>query len=150
MAENDAARGADNSVMAKRVGLGLAVFSIGLGLVELAAPGRIARWLGVDNDTAKTTIRAFGAREIAAGAALLKAPASSTNVWNRVLGDAIDAGALGLAAAKSERTGRVMGAMAFVGGAMVADVLAARALDKDTGRMFPRSERPRGLEAAEA
>jgi hypothetical protein len=139
---------ADNGVTAKQIGLGLGIFSIGLGLVELAAPGRIARWLGVDNDSAKTTIRAFGAREIAAGAALLKAPASSANVWNRVLGDAMDAGALGLAAAKSERKGAVMGAMAFVGGAMIADVLAARALDKATGRTFPRSERPLGLQPA--
>ena len=141
---------ADNNVTAKRIGLGLGFFSIGLGLIEMAAPGRIARWLGVDNDTAKTTIRAFGAREIAAGAALLKAPASSANVWNRVLGDAMDAGALGLAAAKSNRKGALAAAAAFVGGAMIADVLAARALDKGTGRLFPRSERPRGLETASA
>jgi hypothetical protein len=139
---------ADNGVTAKQIGLGLGIFSIGLGLVELAAPGRIARWLGVDNDSAKTTIRAFGAREIAAGAALLKAPASSANVWNRVLGDAMDAGALGLAARSSNRKGALAAAAAFVGGAMIADVLAARALDKATGRTFPRSERPRNLEAA--
>lgn len=134
--------GTDNGVTAKRIGLGLGIFSIGLGLVEVAAPGRLARWLGVDSKAAKNTILAFGIREMAAGAALLRGPAVSTNVWNRVFGDALDAGALGLAAAKSNRKGAVAGALAFVGGALVADVLSARALDSATGRTFPRSERP--------
>ena len=141
---------ADNGVTAKRVGLGLGYFSIALGLVEVAAPGRLARWLGVDNKAAKNTILAFGVREIAAGAALLRGPAVSTNVWNRVIGDAIDAGALGLAAARSDRKAAVAGALAFVGGAMVADVLAARALDRETGRTFPRSARPNDPAAAAA
>ena len=46
--------------------------------------------------------------------------------------------------------GAVMGALAFVGGAMVADVLTAIALDKETGRTFPRAHRPLGLETAPA
>jgi hypothetical protein len=129
-------------ITAKRIGAGLGWFSIGLGLAEIAAPGRLARWLGVDNKAAKNTILAFGVRELLAGGALLRGPAVSTNVWNRVIGDAIDAGALGLAATRSYRKGAVAGALAFVGGAMVADWLAARALDKATGRTFPRSERP--------
>ena len=141
---------ADNGIAAKRVGLGLGYFSIALGLVEVAAPGRLARWLGVDNKAAKNTILAFGVREIAAGAALLRGPAVSTNVWNRVIGDAIDAGALGLAAVKSDRKAAVAGALAFVGGAMVADVLAARALDRETGRTFPRGARPGDPAAAAA
>lgn len=132
----------NNSITAKRIGSGLGYFSLALGLVEVAAPGRLARWLGVDNGTAKSTIRAFGVRELLAGGALLRGPAVSTNVWNRVIGDAMDAGALGLAATRSNRKGAVLGALAFVGGAMVADYLAARALDKDTGRTFPRSSRP--------
>jgi len=125
----------------KKIGLGLGFFSIGLGLVELAAPGRLARWLGVDSKAAKTTIALFGARELLAGGMLLRGPAVSTNVWNRVIGDAIDAAALGLAFTRSDRKGAVAGALAFVGGAALADVLAARGLDDQTARTFPRSER---------
>ena len=127
---------------AKQVGLGLGLFSIALGALEVAAPGRIARRLGVGGSkAARNTLFAFGLREIAAGAALLRGPAVSTNVWNRVVGDAMDAGALGLALRSSNRKGAVAGALAFVGGAMAADWLTARALDRDTGRTFPRSQR---------
>jgi hypothetical protein len=129
-------------VTAKRMGLGLGYFSIALGLIEVAAPGRLARLLGLEGSkAARNTLLAFGIRELAAGGALLRGPAVSTNVWNRVIGDAIDAGALGLAFTRSNRKGAVAGALAFVGGAMVADWLTARALDRDTGRTFPRSSR---------
>ena len=50
----------------KKIGLGLGLFSIGLGLLEVAAPGRLARWLGVDGKTVKTVIGLFGARELLA------------------------------------------------------------------------------------
>ena len=127
-----------SSTTAKRVGLGLGYFSIALGLVEVAAPGRLARWLGLEgNRAARNTLLAFGLRELAAGATLLRGPAVSTNVWNRVIGDAMDAGALGLALRSSTRKPAVVGALAFVGGAMAADWLTARALDRDTGRTFP-------------
>lgn len=130
--------------LTKRVGLGLGYFSVALGLIEVAAPGRLSRWLGVDNKTARNTIFAFGLRELAAGGMLLRGPAVSTNVWNRVIGDAIDAAALGLAMRSSTRKGAVAGALAFVGGAMAADVLTARALDKTTARTFPRPGRRQG------
>jgi hypothetical protein len=129
-------------VKTKRVALGLGYFSLALGALEVAAPGRLARWLGVDNKAAKDTILAFGLREIAAGTMLLRGPAVSTNVWNRVIGDAMDAGALALAMGNSNRKDRVGGALAFVGGAMAADFLTARALDKKTARTFPVTAEP--------
>ena len=132
-------------VTAKRVGLGLGYFSIALGLIEVAAPGRLARLLGLEGSkAARNTLFVFGLRELAAGGMLLRGPAVSTNVWNRVVGDAMDAGALGLAFRNSTRKGAVAGALAFVGGAMVADWLTARALDGETGRTFPRPERLEG------
>lgn len=132
-------RGQSGALGAKRMGLGLGYFSIALGLAELAAPGRIARWLGVDNKIARNTVGIFGARELLAGGALLRGPAVSANVWNRVAGDLIDLGALGLAARTSNRRGRVAAAAGFVGAALVADVLTARALDRKTGEMLPLS-----------
>jgi len=122
---------------AKKLGLGFGLFSIALGVVEVAAPGRLARWLGIEGKAARNTLFAFGLREMAAGAMLLRGPGVSTNMWNRVIGDAMDAGALGLALRSSSRKGAVAGALAFVGGAMAADWLTARALDRRTGRTFP-------------
>ena len=123
---------------AKRVGLGLGYFSIALGLVEVVAPGRLAKLLGLEGSrAARNTLIAFGVRELLAGGMLLRGPAVSTNVWNRVIGDAIDAGALSLAFTRSNRKGAVAGALAFVGGAMAADWLSARALDRKTARTFP-------------
>lgn len=125
----------------KKLGVGLGIFSIGLGLAELAAPGRLARWLGVDAKAATTVIGLFGARELLAGAMLLRGPAVSTNAWNRVIGDTIDLGALGIAFSRSSRKGAVAGALGFVAGATLIDVLAGRGLAKETGRTFPRSKR---------
>jgi hypothetical protein len=122
----------------KKLGLGLGFFSIGLGLLEVAAPGRLARWLGVDSGTAKTIIALFGAREFLAGGMLMRGPAVSTNVWNRVIGDGIDLAALGLALAKSERKTAVAGALGFVAGATLLDAMTARGLDRETGRTFPK------------
>ena len=122
----------------KKLGLGLGVFSIALGALELAAPGRIARGLGLDeNGIAKRTVLAFGVREIAAGLALLRGPAVGTNVWNRVLGDTLDLGALLLALGASTRPRAVAGALAFVGGTTALDLYTARGLDQQTGATFP-------------
>jgi hypothetical protein len=125
----------------KKLGLGLGVFSVGLGLVEISAPGRLAKWLGVDGKTAKTVIGLFGARELLAGAMLLRGPAVSTNAWNRVVGDAMDLGALGLAFSRSSRKGTVAGALGFVAGATLIDAIAGRGLAHETGRTFPQRER---------
>jgi len=125
----------------KKVGLGLGFFSIALGLVEVAAPGRLARWLGVDRKTAKTVVTIFGARELLAGGMLLRGPAVSTNVWNRVAGDAMDLAALGLAFTRSNRKAAVAGAIGFVTSATLLDALTARGLDRETARTFPRTER---------
>ena len=125
----------------KKVGAGLGYFSLALGLVELAAPGRLARWLGVESKTAKSVIALFGARELLAGGMLLRGPAVSMNVWNRVIGDGIDLAALGLAFTRSDRKAAVAGAVGFVAGAALLDVIAARGLDIETGRTFPRSGR---------
>ena len=126
------------AVGTKRAGLGLGYLSLALGAVEVAAPGRLARWLGTPGDTARNTIFAFGLREILAGVNLLRGPAVSANVWNRVAGDVMDAGALALAA-RSSRNGRNLAiAGGVVAGAFIADVLTARALDKKTGRTFNR------------
>lgn len=122
----------------KKLGLGLGVFSIALGLAELLAARRIADSLEADGS--ENVVRAFGARELLAGANLLVAPAHATNVWNRVAGDGMDLAALGIAARNAPRNNAVWGAIAFVVGATVLDVLTAVGLDKQTGKTSPRRE----------
>ncbi|KFG88260.1 hypothetical protein BV98_003843 [Sphingobium herbicidovorans NBRC 16415] len=121
----------------RRASIGLGLFSIVLGVAEIAATRRIARALGNDHRAGRVTLRAFGAREMLAGAGILAAPAHSTLVWNRVAGDAMDLAALGLAARNAPRHRAIWGAIAFVASATIIDALVARALDKKTGRAFP-------------
>ena len=119
----------------KRLGYGLGLFSLALGALELLAAPRIARSL--DAPRRKGLIRAFGAREVVAGLGLVGAPASSSAVWGRVAGDALDLVALGAAARKSPRNRTVWGSLAFVAAATALDVFVARGLDRTTGKMSP-------------
>lgn len=123
---------------AKQSGLGLGFFSLALGAAEILAPERIAKALGLDPDgSAKTVIRAFGVREVAAGAMLVRGPAVSFNAWNRVLGDTMDTAALLLALRSTRKPGAVLGALAFVGACTALDRWTAGKLDGETGEAIP-------------
>lgn len=119
----------------RKLGFGLGLFSLALGAVELVAARRIARAL--DAAGHERIVRAFGAREIAAGIALLDAPAHSARVWNRVAGDGMDLAAVSAAAMRSPRNGAAWGALAFVAVATALDLLVARGLDRQTGKTLP-------------
>src|ERR1700738_1230902 len=57
---------------ADRRALGLGWFSLGLGIAQIAAPGRLARVIGAGGDERKrTTMLAVGAREILSGVGIL-------------------------------------------------------------------------------
>jgi len=103
-------------------------FSIALGTAELLGSRRITKAIGAEGG--ETVVKAFGAREMAAGAGLLQAPAHATRMWGRVVGDALDLGALALVARKSEKRGALLGAVAFVAGAALIDTIVARGLGK--------------------
>lgn len=119
----------------KGLSLGLGLFSLALGAAELFAPKRIARRLDAEDHAG--VVRGFGAREVVAGLGILASPAASATVWNRVAGDAIDLGTLGLAARRSPRNRAIWGAIAFVIGTTVLDVVTARGLDRQTGKLWP-------------
>ena len=119
----------------KGLGYGLGLFSIALGTSELFGARRIARALNVEGR--EGLVRAFGVREVAAGIGLLNAPAHSARVWNRVLGDGMDLAAVGTATARSPRNKAAWGALVFVAGATVLDIVVARGLDRETGKAFP-------------
>src|SRR4029450_12113183 len=70
-----------------RLGKALGWFSLGLGLVELLAPHRITRVLGMEGQEA--LVRAYGAREIGSGMLPLST-GRNLGLWSRVGGDGID------------------------------------------------------------
>jgi hypothetical protein len=65
----------------------LGYFSLGLGLMELVAPKRVTRFLGMEGQ--EGLVRAYGLREIGAGVLSLSID-KQVGLWSRVGGDGID------------------------------------------------------------
>ena len=106
---------------------GLGWFSIGLGLVEAVAGRRVGRALGLEDQA--LVFRAFGAREIATGVAILTMEQPKTAVWARVAGDALDLAALGSGMRPDNpKKGNLAAAIAVVAGLTWLDVWCAKRL----------------------
>ncbi|MBS0234817.1 MAG: DUF4267 domain-containing protein [Proteobacteria bacterium] len=104
---------------------GLAWFGICLGTLELLAPRRIGRALGVESPTAYALIRFFGAREIAAGVVTLSTE-KKLGLWSRVAGDVMDIAALTAALMPYNRRRQNVGpALIAVLGVTALDLFAA-------------------------
>lgn len=102
--------------------------SLGLGVVQLAAPGAVRRLCGVDDSaTSGTVVGAAGVRELVHAAGLLGRDRPAGWLWTRVAGDALDLTALGRAAAhrSGERRRRVLAVSAAVAGITALDLVAA-------------------------
>jgi uncharacterized membrane protein len=117
---------AESTRRSGRVGLGL--FSLGLGLTELAAAPQLSKWLlGAENRRTRGTLRALGVREIASGLGLLAGGRPTGWLWSRVVGDAMDLGLLALAfTGKRARMAPIATASAAVLGVAALDVWAAQ------------------------
>ncbi len=114
----------------KRLAKALGWFSIGLGLAEVVAPGRLSRLIGMeDREGRRALLRAYGLREIAAGVGILSQPRPSGWVWGRVAGDVLDLASLG-SAMSSEDANRTRLAVA------TAAILGVTALDVYCGRQM--------------
>ena len=131
---------------AERVARGLGWLSIGLGLAQITAPGRVARMIGVDDDeTNRNTMVAIGVRELASGVGILVRERPAGPVWTRVGGDVMDLALLGRALRNDDgQRNRLMGATAAVVGLTILDVLAARSLARASATR-PAALRPRGI-----
>lgn len=114
-------------VWPKRLALGVAWFSIGFGMVEMVAPGRITRLFGVDRG--ETVVRGLGLREIASGVGILAGSRMAPVLWARVAGDALDMASLG-AALTDEDANRRMVALGIgaVAGVMLLDAFLGKRL----------------------
>ena len=122
-----------------KVARGLGWFSIGLGAAELLAPGAIARICGSRNH--KTLIRAYGARELAAGIGLLTTARPAPWLWARFAGDMVDLVSLGGIAGSAENDrGRAAFAIANVAAVTVMDFLCAERHTQSEGRYGARAE----------
>jgi hypothetical protein len=136
LATGPSSRGTSDN-MVKRLGW----FSLALGLTELLATKRLTRALGVEGR--EGVVRAFGAREIAAGMACLGTQGTA-GVWSRVGGDALDIGALLLALRGNRKQGNVAWALAAVAGVTLVDIATGLALTKRHARTgTPRDYRDR-------
>ena len=105
-------------------------FSLALGAAELLAPRKIADAHGAPEGD--KVVRAFGAREIAAGAAVLARPNRAWPMALRAGGDLLDIGAAGMAARGARGGARktALVSLATVVGFFVLDSLVARAVAK--------------------
>lgn len=102
-------------------------FSLGLGLTELAAPGFVARTVGLRNH--RGVLKGLGAREIAQGVGILTRQQPTPWVWSRVAGDLVDLAVIGAAFGEDgNRRDRLGIAAAAVAGVMLLDLQCARQL----------------------
>jgi uncharacterized membrane protein len=133
---------------AEQLAVGLGWFSIGLGLAELAAPDAVARFIGLrDNSTSRATLRAYGAREIGTGVAILMQPENPTWLWSRVGGDVLDLASLASAARREDADQqRLGGAAAAVIGVAALDVICARQLSARHSDASTRARRAEGIQ----
>jgi hypothetical protein len=115
-------------VWGKRLAVGLGWFSIGLGLFELFGTRQLEEWLGVEN---AKLIRAYGVREIAAGAGILMGSRIAPFIWNRVAGDAVDLASLGAGFRSEDANKRNLAiAIGAVLGVTALDIIDGMALSK--------------------
>jgi hypothetical protein len=128
-----------------RLADGLGWFSIGLGLAEVAAPGTVARLVGAPDDAAsRAVLRAYGAREIANGLGILSSTPHPAWLWARVAGDVLDVATIGAAMARpgADAT-RLAATCASLAPVLLADIAAARRLDRNGNARTARKDRAR-------
>ena len=119
-------RDGDGSASGEPLATFLGLFSIGLGLWELTDPHGVAARTGTPYPG---IIRAYGAREIASGLAILSTPRPAGGLWSRVAGDALDiataAASYAEAGGDADRRRKVVQTLAALVGVTVLDVVAA-------------------------
>jgi hypothetical protein len=138
---------------ADRLARALGWFSVGLGIVELVAPGRLARTLGLEGK--EGLIRAYGARELASAVPTLSID-KPVGLAARIGGDVLDLATLATAfnPANPKRHNATI-ATALVVGITLLDIVAysgvraAHRRSRGSNRDYShRSGWPRGVEAS--
>ena len=107
-------------------------FSLGLGVPQTVAPGRVNRLIGVrDDSNSRIWQRIVGARELAAAAGIFSRPRPAGWLWARVAGDINDLALLRAAwRNKEQRPGRLAAATASVAGITAVDAFTAARMSR--------------------
>ena len=132
---------------------GIGLFSLGLGVAELVAPGKIAKTFGLEGK--EGLLRAFGAREIASGIGTLSTDPQPA-LWSRVAGDFADMATLafGTRSGNEDAKRNALIGIGAVAGIAALDAFAATLMSKRGGDRPPpadysdRSGLPLGVEAS--
>jgi uncharacterized membrane protein len=119
-------------VVAERRSRVLGLFSVALGISELAAPEAVTELIGIEGSTRRRNVlRALGTREILTGLGILAKPESAGPLWARVAGDALDLALLGAALTDSpKRPVRLAAATGAVLGIAALDIFSAARLSR--------------------
>ena len=125
----------------QRLARALGWFSLGLGFAQIAAPGKVAQLVGVDDsDETIAVMRVLGVREIASGLGILTQPKPAPWLWARVGGDAMDLALLrrALSSPRADHN-RVAAATAAVAGIAAVDALCSTRMTAETDAREPDS-----------
>jgi hypothetical protein len=133
----------------------LGYFSIALGVAELLAPRTLCKAIGLNG--LEPVVRAYGAREIATGVAILASHNPEPWIWARVAGDMADIAtvATGLQQDNDKRENNAL-TLAALAAVTIVDVACASGLNSEKGDRktavvdySDRSGFPRGFQAAQ-
>jgi hypothetical protein len=134
----DGSQSAISHDAAQQLATGLGWFSIALGVAEIAAPGALARTLGMRGS--ERLIQAYGVREAATGIGILSSRDPAPWIWGRVGGDALDVATLGPHLRRDNPKRPNVGlAIASVLGVTALDLICAASLYSQDGRQPQRT-----------
>jgi hypothetical protein len=103
----------------------LGLFSLALGIAEMVAPGKVAKFVGVKNYP--LLMKGLGLREMTSGVGILSGPKQSSWLASRVGGDFMDLALLGLSfISPRTKKGKVIAAAAAVAGVTALDLLSTK------------------------
>lgn len=111
----------------RRLAKFLGVFSVGLGVAQIAAPDRINKLIGVrDTPKSRAIQRAVGVQEVTAAQGVFAFSPPTPVLWTRVAGDVVHSALLVRALGNRRNDGaRVRAALGAVAGIGVIDLLVA-------------------------
>ncbi len=132
----------------ERLARTLGWFSIGLGMLEIAAPEKLAELIGVENKPG--IFRLMGLREIGHGVTILTQSWPAEGVWSRVAGDTLDLALLSTQLdEENPHRVRTLAATLAVLGVTALDLYTSRRLSEKSNGSGPELGR-RGLRVKEA
>jgi uncharacterized membrane protein len=150
--DDDKQRGAGRTRGAERLASTLGWLGIGLGITEVAVPGRFARFIGLsDGGDSRALLRLAGLRELASGVGAQTQRKPAGWLWLRVAGDLMDLAFLrsAVGSGQAQRRGRVNAATAAVAGVTALDLLSSVQLTRSSTPTSRRVRKDRSLPVKE-